>query len=142
MKISYEFNPEERKSKVTLSFGDKQFCGEALCHEQDADMMSEKTGLTIAQSRAVINYLCHVRDNEIKPKLQMLEHIYDGFQQSKYFNEKSYESRFIRRQIRFLKNDLTAINKHLAEKRKNLTRMIVEKENFYQKVRRQRGDKS
>ena len=70
----------------------------------------------------------------------MLEHIYDGFQQSKYFNEKSYESRFIRRQIRFLKNDLTTINETLVETRKNITRTIVEKDKFYRDVRKHRAE--
>lgn len=138
MKRLYDFDPVDGIAHVTFIIGDKKFRGTAICHEQDKDMMSEKTGLYLAEQRATIAYLQDVRDNDIKPKLQMLEHIYDGFQQSKYFNEKSYESRFIRRQIRFLENDLTTINETLAETRKNITRTIIEKDKFYRDVRRHR----
>lgn len=140
MKRLYDFDPVDGIAHVTFIIGDKEFRGTAICHEQDKDMMSEKTGLYLAEQRATIAYLQDARDNDIKPKLQMLEHIYDGFQQSKYFNEKSYESRFIRRQIRFLENDLTTINETLAETRKNITRTIIEKDKFYRDVRKHRAE--
>ena len=31
--------------------------GEAICHPQDVDMVSEKTGCTIAERRAYIKYI-------------------------------------------------------------------------------------
>lgn len=139
MKSTYQFDKENGMAKVIFTNKrGKHYLGYACCHEQDFDMMSEKTGLFIAEQRAIVDYLRGMRDTDIKPKLQILEHIYDGIQRSKHFNENSYENRILRRQIRFLKNDLTTVNENIAEIQKNLEEFIHEKDNFYKRVRANR----
>lgn len=48
----------------------------AQCAEEDRDMMSEKTGCTIAQMRATIALSKHIRDYIIKPELYTLKNFY------------------------------------------------------------------
>ena len=44
----------------------KKYYGRAVCCNEDADMMSEKTGLIIAESRAVIQALSPIQANIYK----------------------------------------------------------------------------
>lgn len=141
MKSIYYFDEENGVSEVTfIEKNGRRYVGYACCHEKDKDMMSEKTGMFIAEQRAVMDYLREFRDTDIKPKLQILEHIYNSFQQSKNFNEKSYESRLLRRQIRLLKNDLTTINEDLTERKENLKDFLEEKDKFYNRIRANRKE--
>lgn len=78
----------------------RTFIGEATCHPNDEDMMSERTGCELAFRRAKLQYLRTVRDAEIKPALFALEHLYASMVHSTHFEAKSYESRTIRKHIR------------------------------------------
>ena len=72
------------------------FTGVAYCHPDDLDFASERTGLFIAESRAIIKVLIFQRDHEIKPALATLNHLYSNMRTSKYYNPKSYEAKMIR----------------------------------------------
>lgn len=77
----------------------RTFIGEATCHPNDEDMMSERTGCELAFRRAKLQYLRTVRDAEIKPALAALEHLYASMVHSTNFEAKSYEARTIRKHI-------------------------------------------
>lgn len=112
--------------------------GSAICHEEDADMMSEKTGAEIAFRRAKIQQLCIERDQDLKPRLAALNQLYYSMQHSSNFNPNSYENRMLQRQIRLINFDLTTIKEKLAYERENLKDLINEKDKFYQQVRKHR----
>lgn len=114
--------------------------GIARCHPDDKDMQSEKTGLTLADLRAEIAYQRDYRDNVLKPQIIILEHVADSIAHSKSYNEFSHENVVLRRQIRFLKNDLNTTQEIIAGLKKYIKIYIDEKENFYQKVRRNRNE--
>ena len=73
-----------------------EFVGEAQCHPDDMDMESERTGLCIAEARAMIKVMRFKRDYEIAPQLKILNHLYSNMSTSKYFNPKSYEAKMLR----------------------------------------------
>lgn len=98
-------------------------------------MCSERTGKIIATSRAEIAWLQHIKKNELRPQLQALLQLYYSMNESKRFNEKSYENHMLQRQIRFIKNQLTAINNDLAILQEQLREFLREKDKFYQRVR-------
>ena len=109
-KESYKWDPEEGSAIVKIE--DKNgyvFIGSAQCHPDDKEHMSEYLGLEIAEIRARLNMLRHIRDNETIPALRVIEHVFNNMKTSKQFNPKSYEARMIRRQINILKADLKAI---------------------------------
>lgn len=122
----------------TITDGKNSFTGTAICHPDDRDMISEKTGCAIAQVRAEIKYYIHSRDNDILPCLKVLKHTYDCMKQSSHFNEKSNESRIMRRQIRQQEFDLLVVRQLLTERKQQLKTFLEDKDNFYKKIRSNR----
>lgn len=135
----FEWDPEEGIATCILTDGDNIFLGMAQCSEEDKDMMSEKTGYEIAISRAKIDYLKHIRDNILKPRLAALKQLYFSINQSKQYNEKSYENIMLCRQIHMTDTDLTVIKEDLARTKENLKDYIKQKGEFYKKVREERA---
>lgn len=119
----------------TIQYKNQTFIGKAVCHPDDLDFESERTGLFIAETRAIIQGLRFQRECEIKPALNVLYHLYGNMATSKNFNPKSYEAKMIRSQIKVLENDLAAINADLANERKNLKEYIDKKDILYKKLR-------
>lgn len=113
----------------------RRFVGTAYCHEDDRDMMSERTGCEIAYRRARIEQICAIRDCDIKPALAALKQLYFSMKHSKNFNPKSYENKMLQRHIRSLEFDLTTIKEMLAYEREELKDYIADKDKFYQKAR-------
>ena len=108
--------------------------GQAICHDEDADMISWRTGEEIAFRRAKIALLCQERD-EIKQRLAALNQLYYSMKHSKQFNKKSYENRMLQRQIRITEFDLTTIKEMLAYERQFLKDYIQGKDKIYNKIR-------
>lgn len=121
-----------------LNDGKNVFSGTASCAEADEDMKSQKTGCQIALWRAEIKYYVHLRDNEIKPALRALKHAYASMVESKQFNEKSYESKSLRREIHRKEFDLYVVSTMLTDKKQQLKKFLKEKEDFYQHIREMR----
>ena len=122
---------------ITDSYN-RTYHAEALCHPNDQDMMSEKTGCEIANRRAEIMVLKGYVKNELKPRLRALKQLYYSMNRSKYFNEKSYENKMLQSQIRVIKNELDTTNEIIAELEYDLSRYLNEKDEFYKKIRRHR----
>ena len=114
------------------------FTGEAECHPDDRDMISEKVGCEIAYTRATIDALVFERDNRIKPSLASLKQLYYSMNRSKQFNPKSYENKMLRRQIQNWEMDLKNINSIIRSQRQYLTDYINTKESLYQTLRKHR----
>lgn len=134
----FKWDPETGVASCVFLDGDNIFIGSATCAPEDRDMMSEKTGYQIALYRMQINYFKHLRDNVLKPRLAALKQLYFSMNKSKYFNEKSYETKMLRRQIYMTSSDLDLIKEELAELKQNLKTYIEEKGKFYQRVRENR----
>jgi hypothetical protein len=129
------WDAENRIATVSIIDNDKIFTGTAKCHETDQDMCSEKTGIEIATQRVAINYLCHVRDNELQPALNALNQLYYSMNRSKNFSPKSYEAKMLYRAINRYTADLEAIKDEIKERRLILKAYINNKDKFYNQVR-------
>lgn len=142
MKNSYpQFIYNDGKAICTLQ--DKYgniYQGEAQCHPDDMDMESEKTGCEIAFKRAKIK-LYQAYKNEIEIKIKAIHDLYYSLNQSKSFNENSYENKMIQRQLRLLQFDLITAKEIIATERKFLKEYIDSKENFYKCIRANRKHK-
>ena len=114
------------------------FIGEAICHPDDEDMASQRTGQEIAFCRAKIKHMQHIKNNEIKPKLDALKHLYGCMAHSSRFNPESYENTMLQRQIRHLEFDLTTANEMIEYERKSLKAYIDDKDKMYKHIRKQR----
>ena len=131
----FNWDPEEGVASCIIKYKNQTFCGVAMCHEEDKDMMSEKTGMEIAYRRATIDYLKYVRDMELKPALKALKQLYYTMKHSTHFNPKSYENSKLQRHIRLYEFDLETINELIVNERKNLKDYIDKKDEFYKKTR-------
>lgn len=131
----FNWDPEEGVASCIIKYKNQTFCGVAMCHKEDQDMMSEKTGMEIAYRRATIDYLKYVRDMELKPALKALKQLYYTMKHSTHFNPKSYENSKLQRHIRMYEFDLETINELIVNERKNLKDYIYKKDEFYKKTR-------
>lgn len=131
----FSWDPDEGVATCILKYKNQTFCGVAACHEEDKDMMSEKTGAEIAYRRATIDYLKYIRDMELKPALKALKQLYYTMKHSTHFNPKSYENSKLQRHIRMYEFDLETINEMIVDGRKNLKEYIDKKDEFYKKTR-------
>lgn len=111
------------------------FIGEATCHPNDTDMMSERTGCELAFRRAKLQYYRTVRDAELRPALGALKQLYYSMKHSSNFNEKSYENKMLQRQIRLTEFDLATANEMIAYEYQGITDYIKGKDKLYQKIR-------
>lgn len=134
----FTYDEESRISSCILTDGEKIFTGIATCHPQDQDMQNEKTGCEIAFRRAKINALRSYRD-ELKTKLSALNQLYYAINQSKQFNENSYENKMLQRQIRMTKFDLDTIKEMIVSEQQSLQTYFKEKGDFYKKIRANRA---
>ena len=118
-----------------IEYNGYRFVGEAICHPDDLDFESERVGLTLAESRANIKVLRHMRDCEVKPQLKILNHLYSNMKTSKYYNPNSYEAKMLRSQIRAIENELTTIKNGIADEQKFIKDYIEGKDKLYKKLR-------
>ena len=131
----FNWDPEEGVASCIIKYKNQTFCGVAMCHEEDKDMMSEKTGMEIAYRRATIDCLKYVRDMELKPAIKALKQLYYTMKHSTHFNPESYENSKLQRHIRMYEFDLETINELIVNERKNLKDYIDKKDEFYKKTR-------
>lgn len=134
-KVIYNYNEDTGIAFCTIYEYGLEFMGAALCHPDDKDMKSERTGCEIANRRAYIHLLCHERDNIIAPQLKALKQLYYSINKSKNFNKKGYAEKALYRHVRMLEHDLTAIKAEIATERQSLKDYIEGKEKFYQRHR-------
>ena len=133
--IEFAFDEKLGYARCLMIYNGQAFEGGAKCHPDDMDMISERTGCCIAEARAYIKALRFKRDHEIQPKLDVLRHLYNNMQTSKYFNSKSYEAKMLRSQIGAIEKELAAVSQDLAEEKKYLKQNIDNKDKFYQRLR-------
>lgn len=134
----FNWNEESGIATCIIEARNKIFFGAAQCHEEDRDMLSEKTGCEIACIRATIDALQDYKNNEIKPSLNALKQLYYSMNRSKNFNPKSYENKMLWRQIRQKENELELIKTMITTSKQNLKTFIDKKEQLYQMLRNNR----
>ena len=70
LKENTEYGYVNGSAVYIITYNGYRFVGEATCHPDDMDFESERVGLTIAEARANIKVLRHMRDCEVKPQLK------------------------------------------------------------------------
>ena len=131
----FEYDEDAGSAICVVFYKDKYFTGMATCAPEDEDMSSERTGCEIASHRAYIKYFTYVRDNELVPGLNVLKHYYNTIKQSKKFDEKSYECKMLKRQIKLYETELNTVRQEIAFEKKSLKDYIDGKEKLYKKIR-------
>lgn len=118
-----------------IKYKDLEFYGAAYCHPDDEDVKSSLTGQTIAEHRALIDYLRYVRDFELQPQLKALYQLYYSMKHSKHYNKKSYEAKMLYRQINLLEKDLKSVKEAIADQKTELRNYLNKKESAHETIR-------
>lgn len=87
----FDYNKETGETSCIITDGQNIFYGIAKCHPNDKKYQSEYTGCAIAEQRAKIKILQHIKNNEIIPQIQAYEHLISTMLKSSNFNSHSYE---------------------------------------------------
>lgn len=134
----FDWNEEARTATCLLTdYQSRHYFGMATCHEDDTDMMSEKTGKEIAFKRAKIQALRGYRD-ELKQQLKSLKELYYSMNQSTKFNPSSYEAKMLNRKIKTIELDISTAKELIRSEQQELLEYIKGKDAFYNKVRSNR----
>ena len=112
--------------------------GLAQCHENDADMKSEKTGWEISHARAEINKLKSYIKDELKPRLRGLKQLYYSMNRSKKFNADSYENHMLQKQMKNIENEIEIVKLAIDDLQDDLNQYLDNKDNIYKSLRRNR----
>ena len=83
-----------------------------------------------------------MRDNEIKPALKALRHLYNNISCGSNFNSKSHENVLLRRSIHLKEIELDTIKDLLDSEKQNLNTLLKEKDLFYKRIRANRSAKA
>ena len=111
------------------------FTGIAVCHEDDMDMNSTRTGQHIAYTRAYLKYLKYVSRCEVKPALNALKQLYYSMNKSKFFKEDSYETKMLKAQIAYKEEELAFVREEINMTQTDLKSYILVKEEKYKLLR-------
>lgn len=133
--IKYFFDDVNGEAACTIRYKNILFTGEAKCHPDDDDFMSDKTGCFIAEVRANIKVLKYRRNNELIPILRAFEHVQSNMDTSTKYAPKSYEAKMIHRQIKALKRQIAEVDAAIADEEAYLKKYINDKEKLYQRLR-------
>ena len=135
LKENTEYGYVDGSAVYTITYNGYRFVGEATCHPDDKDFESERVGLTIAEARANIKVLRHMRNCEVKPQLKILNHLLSNMKTSKSYNPISYEAKMLRSQIHTIEKELATINNAIADEQKFIKDYIDGKDKMYKKLR-------
>ena len=131
----YSWDPDSGVATCVIVDRNNTDVRTAKCRPEERDMMGEKTGCTIAEMRAEIQYLKAIRDNEIKPTLKAYKSLYYSINQSKRFNPDSYEVHMLQKKIGASEADLEMINHMINQARTDLKTYMSQKEDAWNKIR-------
>lgn len=109
--------------------------GIAQCADQDRDVISQKTGMHIAEIRAQINLLQNYKNNELYPELKAYNHLLGTMIQSTKYNPNSYEAKRLNKEINNVKKTIKEINEMINFTKKDLYDYINTHEILTQRIR-------
>lgn len=131
MDIIYNWDAELKQAQCIISEKNIIGIGKAVCHPIDEDVISERTGSYIAESRAKIHFLQNKKECEYKPALNTLKHLYSTMVHSKHFNPTSYEAKRIKKEIKNINNQIIKINCTIENIKLDLREYINTKDKMY-----------
>lgn len=139
MKKTFTWDPETGCATCKIQCHDEIFIGQAKCCDEDRDFLSERTGLNIAELRADIRALKHIKKYIMKPELDSLKQVYHVMTVNKNFNSKSTEARIMRKHIHMKEADLQSINWQIHDTEDFLKEYIRNKDIIHSRIRKKRG---
>ena len=125
-------------TRCEMYWDGKWFVGHAKCLEADMDMMSERTGCTIAEIKANIKRLKYIRKQK-REAIKPLTLFATRLACCKDYNKDSFEARRLRKEIWLYEEEIQEITNAINDEETYLKKYIAEKDNLYYKLRRSKA---
>lgn len=139
--FKFEWRPEDGIAICRIEDRDHIiYEGKAKCHEDDKDMMNEKTGCEIALMKALIKYQ-KAQMRNTKYELKGLKQLLHSIDTSSRYTPGSYEAIMLRKQIEIKEYDIEAYKESIHDLNVDLKVYTTSKEVFYKTVRNIRREK-
>lgn len=138
MEHNYLYDKDSGVSTYIIEYEGQYFTGIAHCAPEDADMQNEKTGINIAERRAIIK-LFQYRRNELKHKLAALNQLYYSVNKSKKYDSHGYMENMLEHQRQQIQDELNLIKDTLKNEQQNLQQYLKNKDEFYKRIRANRN---
>lgn len=136
MKEKFSWDSETGIAICVIEYSGEKFYGKAVCHDSDMDFLSERTGCSIAESRALIKQMKYIKKCELMPELKALKNTYHVMTVNKNFNHDSVEARIMRRHIKMKEAEILDIKNTITKEKEALSYYINEKDKLYKKLRK------
>ena len=137
MEQNYLYDKDSGVSTYIIEYEGQYFTGIAHCAPEDADMQNEKTGINIAQRRAIIK-LFQYRRNELKHKLAALNQLYYSVNKSKKYDSHGYMENMLEHQRQQVQDELNLMKDALKDEQQDLQQYLKNKDEFYKRIRTNR----
>ena len=138
MEHNYLYDKDSGVSTYIIEYEGQYFTGIAHCAPEDADMQNEKTGINIAERRAIIK-LFQYRRNELKHKLAALNQLYYSVNKSKKYDSHGYMENMLEHQRQQIQDELDLMKNTLKNEQQNLQQYLKNKDEFYKHIRANRN---
>lgn len=135
MKREYFYDPATGGACCILTHKGLKFSGTAICHKDDMDFASERTGLYIAETRANIRYL-KSKKPELRAAITALQHAVNCMRDSKDFNPKAKEFQIVYRLLYDKKSELDSLNSRIKMEKEYLEDYMKNKDIVHNKMRK------
>ena len=136
MKYLYSWDPATGVAECTIQDKGLSFTGVAHCHPDDEDFSSERTGCYIAETRAGITRMRHIRDHQLRPQLKALKNFYNNLKGRKYYNPEHPVINILIKEINDIANEIEALNQDIKLEQQYLADYIANKDIIYKKLRK------
>lgn len=142
VKEKFEWDEESGLASCIYEVDGRKFVGTAQCHEDDMDMKSKLTGLSIARMRATLEYLRYERDKAYSA-YKAYDILLKDIISCKAHNEKSLEFKRLKYMRDVNYEDYKTLQKIARELYNDIGNTINVKNDLYVKLRTMRaGQKS
>ena len=136
MRYEYEWNQETGIAKCIIYDKNLTFTGIATCHPDDMDFASERTGCYIAETRAGLARLRHMRDNILRPQIKSLMDFYHDLKDRKHFDPTHPMVGILFQHINQLNHELAELSQDIRLEQIYLKEYIANKDIMYKKIRK------
>lgn len=132
------WDAETGVATCTLTYQGAKFIGKAQCHVQDRDFCSEKTGLSIAEKRAMLK-LCKRLKNDTRIRYEALERLYKILSNNGKIDPDSYEVNIVYHEMLNFKTEYILYKEAIKSLYQELNEFISNKATIYSILRKNRA---
>ena len=136
-KTIYSWDEDTGVATCSIFYQDKEYKGQAICHQEDKDFQSRLIGSDLAYLRACIKLLQGIKQSK-RDELKGVKSVYYSLTPSPRFNPNSFETHMIKQRIEELEEDIEVSKSLIQNLQTQIKKSIDTSDEFYKSVRKDR----